>query len=188
MNSGEIDKFPVSQLMGRYDLVRSAVYKRMEQLGIKPEKVGNRAYVSAEQVRLLDELHLFIQNGGSAAEFVEAKGLNRPSADTGNGNSAGTGLAQPADFGRFINAIMDLVSRSQPPPDPMKPYSDLESAAQNNWVLSTADVAYLLDLPPSEIRRCGDYFQDAGFVFTRVGYRRDGQEAWQVTKPKRRLL
>ena len=187
MSSGEIDKFPVGHLTTRYDLVRSAVYKRMDQLGIKPERVGNRAYINKEQLYLLDALHAHIQNGGSATEFIEARGLNRnqPPSNSTQNNGDNSSLASPGELGQFMKALVDLVSGSQPPPDPMKPYSDLENAAQKNWILSTSDIIYLLDISPGELKRLGDRFQDAGFIFTRIGYRRDGQEAWRVTKPKR---
>lgn len=190
MAGGEIDKYPVAQLEDRYDLARSAVYNRMKQLGIKPERVGNKSYINREQLELMDSLHRFInETGGSAAEFIEARGLNRPSANgsNGNGQNPGSGLALPGDFGRFMSAMADFMSRSQPPPDPIKPYRDLEEAARGGWQLKTEHIAYLLNVSVGEIERCPDQFQDAGFIFTRVGYSRDGQAAWQVTKPRRRI-
>ncbi|PSN20498.1 hypothetical protein C7271_01900 [filamentous cyanobacterium CCP5] len=195
MAGSEIDKYPVAQLDDRYNLARSAVYTRMKQLSIRPERVGNKSYINREQLELMDSLHRFInETGGSAAEFIEARGLNQSSAkgrngdgSNGNGKNAGSGLALPGDFGRFMSAMADFMSRSQPAPDPIKPYSDLESAARNGWQLSTEHIAYLLNVSPAEVERCPDQFQDAGFIFTRVGYRRDGQAAWQVTKPRRRI-
>ncbi len=86
MASSEIDKFPVSQLPSRYELARSAVYKRMEQLGIAPEKIGQRSYVNASELQLMDELHRFIGHGGSAAEFIEAKGLKQRKSRKNTGN------------------------------------------------------------------------------------------------------
>ena len=78
MGNGEIDRFPVSQLPARYNLARSAVYTRRKALDIRSHKIGNRAYVKAEQLRLLDDLHQFIQSGGTTAEFLERKGLQQP--------------------------------------------------------------------------------------------------------------
>ena len=86
MNTGEIDRFPVGQLQDRYSLARSAVYKRMQDLGIAPKKVGQRSYIDAQELNLMDELHLFINQGGSVAEFIEARGLRQRQGNQGNGN------------------------------------------------------------------------------------------------------
>lgn len=195
MGRGEIDKFPVNQLEPRYELARSAVYTRMKQLGIKPHRVGNKAYITGNELQWMDALHAFInETGGSAAEFIEANGLN-PNANGRNSkgrmvvndNSPGSDLLPTGDFGKLIRAFTEALSRAQqPPPDPVKPYRDLEDAARNRWELSTSVVARCLGVTPAEIVRCGNYFQDAGFIFTKVGYRQDGQEAWRVSKPGQR--
>ncbi len=187
MNPGEIDRFPVSQLEGRYDLARSAVYKRMEQLGIAPERVGKRSYITAEQLYLMDELHTFINQGGSAAEFVEARGLRpRPKGGGQGANGTSSSLANnPGDLGGFISAIVsEVVTRigGVTQPDPLQYFEWLESAARNGWLLSTSEIAALFDLPPREIENLGDSFFEAGFNFSRSGYRKNGEVAWRVTK------
>ncbi len=191
MATGEIDKFPVSQLPSRYDLARSAVYKRMEQLGIVPEKIGQRSYLNAIQVQLMDELHRFIGQGGSAAEFIEARGLNRQSSNQGSGKGQppqgdASDLANvPPDFGSFISGIVsEVVARlgGAPEPDPLVYFERLESAAQNGWLFSSSEIAGLFDTSPGEIERMGDSFAEAGFVFKRAGRRKNGETAWRITK------
>jgi hypothetical protein len=191
MTHGEIDKFPVSQLPSTYGLARSAVYKRMEQLGIVPEKVGQRSYLNSAQMQLMDELHQFIGRGGSAAEFIEARGLQRkgPGQNSGYGASASdetSDLASiPPGLGTFISGIVsEVVSRlgGLPEPDRLRYFERLESAAQNGWLLSSSEIAELLDVPPSEIERQGESFQEAGFTFKRAGRRRNGETAWRITK------
>ncbi|MBW4484413.1 MAG: hypothetical protein KME14_17910 [Tildeniella torsiva UHER 1998/13D] len=188
MNPGEIDQFPVSQLQSRYDLARSAVYKRMEQLGIVPKRVGKHSHISGQQLRLMDELHVFINQGGSAAEFVEARGLQqRPGNNNGNGQSGGGSAltTTPGDFGGLISAIVsEVMSRVGlgPEPDPLKYFETLENAARNGWLFSTSELAGLVDLSPREIERYGDRFSEAGFIFSRSGYRKNGEIAWKVTK------
>ncbi len=187
MNSGEIDQFPVSQLQSRYDLARSAVYKRMEQLGIAPKRVGKRSHISGQQLRLMDELHVFVKQGGSAAEFVEARGLQKKPGNSGNGQSGGgSALATTAnDFGGLISAIVsEVVSRVGlgAEPDPLKYFETLENAARNGWLPSTSELAELIDLSPKEIESYGDRFSEAGFVFSRAGYRKNGEIAWKVAK------
>lgn len=191
MANGEIDKFPVSQLPSRYDLARSAVYKRMEQLRIGPEKIGQRSYINSMQLQLMDELHQFIGRGGSAAEFIEARGLRRPSPKQGSENGQipsddASDLANISpDFGSFISGIVsEVMSRlgGVPEPDPLVYFEKLESAAKNGWLLSSSEIAGLFDASPSEIERMGDSFAEAGFIFKRAGRRRNGETAWRITK------
>lgn len=184
MNEGEIDRLQVNQLSDRYNLARSAVYTRLDALGIKPEKIGNKAYVSAEQLLLLDELHAFIQTGRSTAEFLEMKGIQRAEASP-SGQSSGLSTVQP-EMMQFIAAIAaEMASRFQPPapePNPLAYFELLEQACRNGWLLRTSELAELLDLPPSEVGSY-DSFSEAGFVFTRAGYRAGGEVAWKVSKP-----
>lgn len=185
MNPGEIDRFPVSQLQSRYALARSAVYKRMQDLRIVPEKIGQRAYITAQQVQLMDELHRFINQGGSAAEFIEARGLRQRPKNNGNGPS-GTGselTITPNDFGGIVGALAELMGRMGfGQPDSMQYFEKLENAARNNWLISTSELAELLDLSPQDVKSFGDHFFEAGFVFSRSGYRKNGEIAWKVSK------
>jgi hypothetical protein len=186
MSPGEIDRYPVNQLPDRYSLARSAVYKRMQDLGIAPKKVGQRSYISAQELNLMDELHRFIHQGGSAAEFIEARGLRQRQGSNGNGQSAtGSALAtNPGDFGGLISAIVsEVVGRlGMGQPDPLKYFETLENAARNGWLPSTSELAELIDLSPREIESYGDRFSEAGFIFSRSGYRKNGEIAWKVTK------
>jgi hypothetical protein len=191
MSNGEIDRIPVNQLMQRYNIVRSAVYTRLDALGIKPEKIGNKAYVNAPQIKLLDEFHEFIQSGGTTAEFKEMRGIQSgENLSTGQytGQSSGLSLVQ-SDLVQMVAAIAaQFANKMQPPPpepDPLSYFEALEKAAQNGWYLRTSEVAYLLDLLPSDIQHYGVQFQEAGFIFTQVGYRSGGELAWKVSKPVR---
>lgn len=189
MSDPNVDRIPVSQLITRYNLARSAVYKRMADLGIKREKIGNRAYVSADQVGLLDELHNFIGVGGNVAEFIARKGLNKPekkSTDSSSGQSSGLTLDQ-SDMVKLISAIAaEMASTLQPAlaasADPLAYYESLEKAASNGWKLRTSELATLLKLTPKEINSYGQTFYEAGFVFDRAGYRSGGETAWLVSK------
>lgn len=189
MGNGEIDRFPVGQLRARYNnLAKSAVYNRLKALGVRPQTIGNKAYVNAEQLRLMDDLHQFIQSGGTTAEFLERRGLQKSVGDS-SGLSSGLSTAQPNDIIKLVTAIAsEVASKLQlptPEPDPLAYFERLEQAARNGWHLSTSEVAYLLDLPPSKIEGYGDRFSEAGFIFTRAGYRTQGEVAWRISKPRR---
>lgn len=184
MNSGEIDRIPVSQLPARYNLVRSAVYTRMDALAIKPEKVGNKAYIRAHDLKLMDELHEFVQRGGTNAEFREMRGLGKL-AERPPEVSGGLSTVQPELIQLVAAIASEMAARLPAPtsePDPFQYFRDLEEACQNGWLLSTSEVAYLLDLLPSTIEQYGDSFSEAGFTFTREGYRVGGEIAWRLSK------
>ncbi len=196
MSGGNIDRIPVNQLSDRYQLARSAVYKRMSDLGIEREKIGNRAYVSNEQVKLLDELHNFIGVGGNVAEFIERKGLNKASNssdDVSTGQSTGRSSGQSSDLAlsqsdmvKLISAIAAEMSAKLQPAvqtrDPLAYYESLEKAANRGWKLRTSELAELLKLDSKEIDSYGQTFYEAGFVFNRAGYRSGGEGAWLVSK------
>ncbi len=191
MSGGNVDRIPVNQLSDRYNLARSAVYKRMADLGIEREKIGNRAYVSGPQVKLLDELHEFIQIGGNVAEFIVRKGLDvsgsqdsNTGTDQNSGQSAGLALNQ-ADMVKLVSAIAaEMAAQIRPaaPTNPLAYYDFLENAAKNGWKLRTAELAELLKLSPTEINQYGQTFYEAGFTFNRSGYRSGGEAAWVVSK------
>lgn len=196
MSGGDIDRIPVNQLSDRYKLARSAMYKRMSDLGIEREKIGNRAYVSAEQVALLDELHSFIGVGGNVAEFIARKGLDKPNKQA-NGESSGqaagqsSGLAlNQADLMKIVSAIAaEMVTGIQPAlsptADPLAYYERLEKAASGGWKMRTSEIADLLKLSPREINSYGQTFYEAGFVFNRAGFRSGGETAWIISKDTR---
>jgi hypothetical protein len=66
--------FPVNRLPDRYDLARSAVYTRLQQLEITPHRMGRRTYLAPPELLRMDALHRFIQAGGTAPEFLQQEG------------------------------------------------------------------------------------------------------------------
>jgi hypothetical protein len=179
MGSGEIDRLTVNQLIERYQLARSALYKRMETLSIVPQKIGGKAFYNAAQVRLLDELHEFIQRGGNAAQFVEMRGIQTQESAPEESSGLTTGQA---DLFTMMNRMLPFLKPSAPEPDPLEYFNKLEQACRNKWELSTSEVANLLGMSVAEIKQYGDRFYEAGFVFTQVGFRAKGELAWKVSK------
>ncbi len=170
-----LDSLPVSQLPDRYGIVRSVVYTRLSDLHIKPEKRGNKSYVNADDLELLDALHRFIQQGQTTAEFLELNGLANP---TQHDPEPQNSLVRQPDTGTMMLAFMDaLAQRTAPPPDPLANLKALEEACQHQWLLSTSQLAFLLGLKSLS----GQQIQRYGFTFTRVG-RNGAESAWKVEK------
>lgn len=69
--SSENAKFPTKSLRERYGIAKSVVYNRLDTLGIKPQRQGNRSYINALQLTLMDDLNSHLKAGGRTEEFVQ---------------------------------------------------------------------------------------------------------------------
>ena len=182
--NAEIDNFPVSQLQSRYSIGKQAVYNRLDALDIKPFKEGNRSYITAMQLRSLDELHQHIAAGGTMADFSAKKALgervdsqldmvesqldivDKPSLPT-----------QAANLGELVKAIAQAV---QPPADPLHYMDVLERAAEKGWLLTTAEVKQLISVKPKTSK--GEKVYKRGcWLFQKAG-KIGAQTAWRVSK------
>ncbi|MBE9170230.1 hypothetical protein IQ238_22835 [Pleurocapsales cyanobacterium LEGE 06147] len=185
----EIDLIPLSQLPSRYGIARSNLYNRLKDLQIEPIKQGKKAFVNSSQLQLLDQLHAHLQQGGITSEFVkQQQGL----IASGTGTME-TGTLSPAQHRSepmvviqptaLVSVLEAVVKRLLPSSKSRLSYlRELEEAYQNGWLLSTSEVADLLGLSPSTVTGYGQEFNDAGFVFTRVGIRKGGEIAWAIDK------
>jgi len=65
MSEAELFDYPIKQLPDRYGIAPSAVYVRMKRLNITPHTQGNRSYLDASQLDLMDDLHDFLTEDSS---------------------------------------------------------------------------------------------------------------------------
>jgi len=72
--------------------------------------------------------------------------------------------------------VQAIAAASQPPPDPLAHWEQLERAADKGWALSTNEVAQLIGTRPR-----GQQFQRGSFTFIRAG-KIGRQAAWRVSK------
>ena len=65
--------FLVSELSSRYGLGKSSVYGKMKVLEIKPFREGKKAYISPEDLQLLDDLNTYLKENkdNETKEFVQ---------------------------------------------------------------------------------------------------------------------
>lgn len=68
----DIYKFLTADLTERYKVSVPSVYSRLKALNINPLKEGKTSYITAEQLKLMDELHAHLEAGGKVADFVAA--------------------------------------------------------------------------------------------------------------------
>ncbi len=172
-----LKRMQVSELPKRYNIARSAVYTRLKDLGIEPEKEGRRAYVSAQQLQFLDALHEHLQQGGSTTEFLKQKERDSSSLEPKIEDTLNLNSKLPE------TAVEELVKRLIPNTGNRLAYlRELEEACEKGWLLSTQELADLLMFSPDAILGYGEKFTDAGFLFTRAGMRIHGEVAWRVSK------
>jgi hypothetical protein len=77
MANTQIDRYPVKELPGRYEINRSVLYSRLKALNIQPHPSGKQSYVTGEELDLLDKLHQHLQKGGITSEFVAQQTVTR---------------------------------------------------------------------------------------------------------------
>ena len=88
----------------------------------------------------------------------------------------------------LVGVIETVVKRLIPPsPSPLTYMRELEEAYQNQWLLSTSELANLLGLNQKTITNYGQEFSDAGFIFERAGIRKGGEIAWSIDKVSNRI-
>lgn len=169
----DIDPYPVSELINRYNIGKQAVYNRLEALDIKPEKQGNRSFISSQQVKALDRLHEHIANGGTMADFPAVP--NESSLSPVDKSSESSGLSGTEDL---ITLVERIATALRPTSEPLAHLEQLEKAVVNNWLLSSADVKRVIGVQPK-----GERFTRGSFMFVRAG-KIGSQAAWRVVKVK----
>ena len=189
----EVDLIPLSQLPSRYGIARSNVYNRLKDLKIEPRKQGRKAFVSASDLKLLDQLHAHLSQGGVTNDFLKQQHNQFPQivTDSTSELSVNSPVSVPNQSEpaitlqptALISVVEAVVKRFIPTSNSRLTYlRELEEAYQNDWLLSTSEVANLLGLTQKTITSYGQEFSDAGFVFTRAGMRKRGEIAWAIDK------
>ncbi len=169
-----IDELPVSTLPDRYGVARSQVYNRIGALGLKPHKRGNKAFVNADQITQLDQIHERIQQGMTVEQAAAAMG----SPQNGQGMTV---VRQSHETGQDLSAmLLPLLAALQQPavePRPLERFEQLQALADNDWRPSTSELAAILGVKTLS----GRVLERYGFRFSRVG-RNGAQSAWKVER------
>lgn len=160
----------VSVLQDRYGVARSQVYNRLKVLQIEAEKRGNKAYVNARQIALLDQIHQMVSINGMNLEDAAAQlvgGIEHTEQPTLIPQNRATLQADDPQQGfmqALIRSIWAIAQRqADPVADPLHRYRQLEEIAHKDWLLSTSDLVAILGVKPrAEMEREGYRFLRAG--------------------------
>jgi hypothetical protein len=172
-------RYPVADLMARFGISKTILYQRFKVLKIQTFRVGKTAYVSSEQLALLDSLHEHLKSGKSTAEFLEVAGLlpleppQQPSIELSHEQMASAAIRQsPSTTQADVQCPLHWTERIR----------FLEDAFTHRWLLSTSQLAELIGLSPMTLARMHECDRN-GFQFVRAGM--NGSEiAWEVKKLK----
>jgi hypothetical protein len=181
MTEASIDRLPVAQLPERYGISRTVLYDRINALKITPEKRGNKSFVNAEQIALLDDLHEHLKRAGSTADFLDRVGLSTQQ-QAEQSTKQPTGQLAPTNQVAELVKLVDAIAFQLTPAHSRyrESFRFLEEAYQNEWLLSTSHLADLLELSPAGVNK-KPCFERYGFIFSKVG--KNGTEtAWRVDK------
>lgn len=168
---------------------------------MQPEKRSGKSVYNAAQILVMDALDQHLKQGGEIASFptLEQAELSYAGQDNGylsyprqdNGLEKNDSRSKPSGFlgEGLVEILLKGLAVIFPPPLPparkgleLASYRELNEAAKEGYQLSTLNVANLLGMRSSTITGYGEQFEDAGFVFVRVGRRKGGQIAWAIRK------
>jgi hypothetical protein len=177
MHTQLIDRIPVASLYpDRYQVSRTKVYAALKTLAIQTVLHDRQAYLSLEDLSVLDEYmkRLSYQGAESAALYAaERQSSVNPSTPQPSP------LSRPSqDASQLIPPLLQLVlealaPRLQPLPlDPLTIQRHLQEISDRGWQVSTAQLRQILGTRPKP----GDRY---GFRFERTG-RIGRQAAWSV--------
>jgi hypothetical protein len=171
-----IENISVSDLPERFNIKKQAFYNRLQHCGIKPIKIGNKAYINSDQLAVLENLHEHLINGGSMSSLVESSGQSIESSlveSTGQSIESSQ-LSQLIDL--IVKSNHELLLATNKTRSVLANMDELESAASQGWLLTSTQVNQLIGVNPS-----GDKMSRGSFSFHKCG--RIGREtAWKVSK------
>ena len=174
MSEAELFDYPIKDLPDRYSVARSAVYVRMKRLNITPHTQGNRSYINASQLDLMDDLHEFLTEDSSRTidDFLRSLSAvevmqqvfpaTRQLARQQTGHLKGQSFPE-LEYKPGSNAAQ-LRER----------FEFLDRASSRGWLLSTSDLALLIGLEPASVVK-HDELSRWGFTFIKCT-QRSGRE------------
>ena len=200
----EIYQPTIKDFEERYSIARSNVNNRitgLKQKGypMEPGKLEGKNVYNSDQVGLMDRLDEHIKGGGTIGTFPAVHAgadLESVLRDTPKPSYRTQDTPASPNLGGMVDAIAnrvaELLNLRQPelpqlPPaapavdavevDPLEKYRRLQEVVDGGFLLSSSDLAVLLDrksLPAKDFDRYGFRFSKAG--------RNGGETAWRVGK------
>ena len=170
----------VSQLCDRYNLnSRKSLYTRLKGVGIEElAKKDNKSTATEGQIKLLDQQHEHLKNGGTIKNFVPTTHAEVTLHNTSS-NPDISGIVettqhnaqltiQPQLLGDIVQAVTSAIANKMQPSDPLWYMTILERARIQEWELTTSQVKELIGVKPS-CEQGKKTFRRGSFVFVKAG-------------------
>jgi hypothetical protein len=193
----------IIELTDRYSLSKKALYNRFDAVGIKPQLgADKKAYVSSEQIAVLDDLDRHLKAGGNLKNYTPVSQsevtttLSEVVATPLKGNSKTVtyeeleksekqaieprllelelGLVGTSEVGTTLLRVLGAIAASQR--DPLRKHQQLKQAVEEKWILTTSEIEEIIGVKPH-----GEIFLRGNWQFKRAG--KVGRElAWVVER------
>ncbi len=189
-------KFGVQELCDRYSIKsRKSLYSRLDGLLIALARDGNKSYATDEQVKLLDQQHEHLKNGGTLKNFVptaiasvtvlkdcKSESVVETTQQTIQPSIQSILLEDIVEALRIaiIEAMPTAIASMMTPPDPLWYLERLETARAKGWELTTSQVKELIGVKPSS-GQGKKTFRRGSFIFVKTG-KIGNQTSWKVQK------
>ncbi|MEM9156698.1 MAG: hypothetical protein AAGB13_16975 [Cyanobacteria bacterium P01_F01_bin.33] len=175
----ELDEIPVSSLPDRYGVHRSQVYNRMDALkkrdrNLIPTKRGKKSYITRQMLDYLDGMAALIQQGQTTQEAADQVLQQLPTRRA----DSPVNIRRIGETAISVSAPNQQFEAALEFEDLLKMLRGLQELADNNWWLSSSQLAQVMNLGSLP---AGDNFERYGFRFIKAG--KNGSEtAWKVEK------
>ena len=179
-----IDRMRTRQVAERYGIEYNSLHNRMNKLGIKPTKEGRESFLSGVDVELLDRLHSHLSvSGNTFANFVIEEGAIVPMAkESAPERKMELVKSSSVSSGSIVSTelveILNVFARQNY--DILTPQKKLLEAAEYGFLLTTEQVAMILNLSRSTISSWESGTIKLGFIFTK---QKEGNSVvWSVAR------
>jgi predicted DNA-binding transcriptional regulator YafY len=159
MTDAIIDRVTVNHAAQELEISLRTLYRRCKEYDILPGRDGKESYLSADE---LQKLRSHQEQRGE----LSILGATRQ-------RDALVLEQRQVDAIELVSAIAQLLP--QPQRDILEPQQQLQIAADNQWLLTTEQLANVLGIAPRTVRSGGDRL---GFRFERLG------REWRVVKAR----
>lgn len=152
----QIDRVPISTLLDRYEIGKTALYDRLKKCGITPERDGKNSYISGEDLLKLDAVDRHLKTGGGLSKITSTSKIIKQ------------------DFAQITRQIILETN------NPFCDLQMLQNLYEKGWLIETSRLAAILNILPSTLNRKKEYFY-CGFVCVKVKKQR-GLNVWEIKK------
>jgi hypothetical protein len=197
----------IVELCDRYSLSKKALYNRFDAVNIKPQiGADNKAYVTPEQIAVLDDLDRHLKSGGNLRNYTPVSPVAKQSeVETTQSEVVTTPIKeisksltyqeleviesqaiQPRSPGEELGLVGSsevtttlvevLGAIASSQRDPLRKHQQLKEAAAEGWILTTSEIEEIIGVKPH-----GEIFIRGNWQLKRAG--KIGREsAWVVEK------